>query len=112
VTGRIATVPLVRAQKLETEAAQVSGCEDAVVVIDAEGLGANLFNDKPSLDRTIERFARNHTSTTAIAVVTRPIRVNGRFGLAATTTGCKKSTLSAAILAARAQTRRQVKYFV
>jgi hypothetical protein len=93
----INTDPLVRlARKLKTEATQVSGCEDAVLVIEAEGLGPDLFNDKPSLDRVIERFGRNHTSTTAIAVVTQPVKINGTRGVSGHYYQLKESALSVA----------------
>lgn len=71
--------PYVRLRnKLKAEARQLSGCSDALIVLDIEALGVHVINDRARLEPVISEFARQHRSTTAIATVVRTWRDDGR----------------------------------
>jgi len=70
-------------QKLRTEARQLVGCTDAVVLLDSGGLRVGIMSDGDSKLRVIaEDFRRQHTSTTAFAIFAQPIKRDGTRGLA------------------------------
>lgn len=71
--------PYVRLRnKLKSEARQVSGCADAVIILEIEALGVDVINDRVKLQPVIDEFARQHQSTTGIAIVVRTVRDDGR----------------------------------
>jgi hypothetical protein len=74
--------PYVRLQKkLKKEASQLSGCTDGVIILHADALGPDLFNDRERLTKIIQQFAQQHTSTTGIAIVTQRQKGNGTRGI-------------------------------
>jgi len=68
--------------KLKREACQLSGCIDAVIVIDVEGLGFDAVADPDRLAEVLREFSRNHRSTTGVAIIVRPEKVSGLRGIA------------------------------
>ena len=74
--------PGVRLQKkLKREAAQLSGCVDGVIILHADTIGADLFGDMGPFAKIIQEFARQHKSTTGVAIVTQPEKANGTRGI-------------------------------
>lgn len=74
--------PFVRlAKKLKTEAHQLSGCANGVIVIDVERLGVDMINDRGRLHAVALDFARNHRSTTGIGFVVLSYRQSGHRGV-------------------------------
>jgi len=70
-------------RKLKIEARQLRGCTDGVIVVAVNGLRKGLFEESDAnLRRIVGDFARNHRSTTAIALPTRPRKRDGTSGLA------------------------------
>lgn len=70
--------PYVRLRnKLKAEARQVSGCSNAVIILEIEALGVDIMNDRAKLQPVIDDFARQHQSTTGIAIVVRTVRDDG-----------------------------------
>jgi hypothetical protein len=67
--------------KLKQEARQLSGCNDGVIVVDIEALGVDVINDREKLRPVVEEFARNHRSTTGVALVVGSEKANGQRGL-------------------------------
>jgi hypothetical protein len=71
------------ARKLKIEARQLRGCTDGVIVVAVNGLQKGVLEEGDAdLQRVIADFARNHRSTTAIALPTRPRKRDGTCGLA------------------------------
>lgn len=71
--------PYVRLRnKLKAEARQLSGCTDALIILEIEALGVDVINGREKLQPVIDEFARQHQSTTGIAIVVRTVRDNGR----------------------------------
>jgi hypothetical protein len=64
--------------KLKDEAKQVSGCEDAILIIDVEAIWDAVLNDRQRLGSVINDFARQHRSTTGVAIIVRSVREDGR----------------------------------
>ncbi len=74
--------PFVRLRrKLKTKAAQLRGCVNGVIVVEAEPLGPDVFNCRQRLEEIVDDFARNHSSATAIAVIHRPKKADGTRGI-------------------------------
>jgi hypothetical protein len=70
-------------RKLRIEARQLRGCTDGVIVVAVNGLQKGVLEENDAdLHRIIGDFARNHRSTTAIALPTRPRKRDGTSGLA------------------------------
>lgn len=87
--------PYVRLQKkLKKEAFQLSGCVDGLIILHAEALGADVFNDVERLNQVIAQFARQHSSTTGIAIVTQPQKENGTRGIGGHYFALRPSALS------------------
>jgi hypothetical protein len=71
--------PYVRLRnKLKEEARQLSGCQSGLIILEIEVLGVGVINNRQALQPTIDDFARQHRSTTGVAIVVRPVRDNGR----------------------------------
>jgi hypothetical protein len=69
-------------RKLKVEARQLRGCTDGVIVAAVNGLKKGVFEEtNADLQRVIADFARNHRSTTAIALPIRPRKRDGTSGL-------------------------------
>lgn len=70
-------------RKLKTEARQLSGCVDGVVLLDSGGLQHGIFAETdPRLRAIAEDFERQHASTTAFGIVGQPLKMDGSRGLA------------------------------
>jgi hypothetical protein len=67
--------------KLKQEARQLSGCRDGLIIIDIEVFGLEVINNREKLEPVIRDFFRNHSSTTAVAIVVRPVKMNGQRGV-------------------------------
>ncbi len=68
--------------KLKREARQLRGCDNAVVILEMEALGLSVFDDVDKLKDVAQQFFRNHSSTTAVAIIVRPEKLNGTRGIA------------------------------
>lgn len=69
--------------KLKIESRQLRRCEDGVIILVVNGLHAGTFDDgDEQLRALIEDFARQHKSTTGIAIVTMPRKQDGTSGVA------------------------------
>ena len=78
----LAADPYVRLkQKLKDKSRQLRGCTDGVIMIEAEALGPDVFNDVARLEQLVDEFARNHKRTTAVAIILQPIKLNGTRGI-------------------------------
>ncbi len=84
-------------QKLKTEARQLRGCTDAVVMLDSGGLRMGIPSDGDShLSRIAKDFEREHASTTAFGVIAQPVKRDGTSGLAGAYFALAPGALSAA----------------
>lgn len=71
--------PYVRLRsKLKSEARQLSGCTSGLIILDIEALGADVINNRAALEPAIIDFARQHRSTTGVAIVVRPVTLHDR----------------------------------
>ena len=80
----LATDPYERiCRKLKTEARQLSGSQDGVVLLDSGGLQSGIFSESDEKLRGVAAdFQRQHESTTAFGVIARPLKRDGTQGLA------------------------------
>jgi hypothetical protein len=70
-------------RKLKTEARQLSGSSEAVLLLDSGGLQHGIFsNDDPSLRGIAADFERQHSSTTAFGIFGQPLKSDGTRSLA------------------------------
>lgn len=70
-------------RKLSTEATQLSGCADAVILLDSGGLRHGIFSNRDlNLQGIADAFESRHTSTTAFGVFAQPLKMDGTRGLA------------------------------
>jgi|HubBroStandDraft_4_1064222.scaffolds.fasta_scaffold00010_74 hypothetical protein len=84
-------------RKLKTEARQLSGCKDGVVLLDSGGLRRGIFSDDDrALCAIAAGFQKQHTSTTAFGVFAQPVKMDGTRGLAGAYFPLTDEALSAA----------------
>jgi hypothetical protein len=70
-------------RKLKTEARQLSGSQDGVVLLDSGGLRSGIFSgDDEKLRGVAADFKRQHESTTGVGIIARPLKRDGTRGLA------------------------------
>lgn len=70
-------------RKLKTEARQLSGCKDGVILLDSGGLRSGIFSDDDAKLRSVAAdFQRQHASTTGFGVIAQPLKRDGTRGLA------------------------------
>lgn len=69
-------------RKLKQESRQLSGCVDGMIILDIEALGLEVINNRVALEGIANEFSRQHRgSTTSVAFIVRPSKVNGQRGI-------------------------------
>jgi len=85
-------------RKLKIEARQLRECTDGVIVVVVNGLHKGVFEEADEdLNLVVADFARNHQSTTAIALPIRPRKRDGTSGLSGPYFALTESALPRAV---------------